>query len=778
MKPVFNPSFDFKNAATSAAEKFLTEHKISLKIDEALKVQELLGRAPTLSECVLWSIQGSEHCSYKSTRMHLKTLPTDAPNVILGPREDAGVVAVAMDQQGRRYGVVVSHESHNHPSQIVPYEGAATGVGGNVRDVCCMGAEVIGVADCLRFGNLNDARTHFVDEGVVSGIAGYGNPLGIPNLAGDVYYDDAYQDNCLVTVVTIGLVREDQLIHSFIPKNGANYDLVLVGKPTDNSGFGGASFSSLTLNEEDIEANKGAVQEPNAFLGRHLLKANYALFKYLQEHHLIDQVGFKDLGAGGISCASVEIADAGGFGAEIDLEKVHVAMPDLAPQVILCAETQERYLWALPPELTPIVLKHYNEIFALPEVSPGARASLIGKARTDGRYVVSFHGEVIVDAKAEDVTSGILYDRPHAPGKKDLSEPNIPEKNLSEVLQKLLGHENIAARTPIFECYDKQVQGRTLIERGVAEAGVLTPFNDDSYPVEIQNVGVALATASNPRYGKISSYWTAYNAIIDAMRKVAATGARPQALTDCLCFGNPEKLDVMQEIIDAIRGLKDACNDVALQEYQEAPTPIISGNVSLYNESKNQQVPASPIVSCIGAIQDASCVITPAFKAAGSKIIMLGQRLDECGGSAYYQLFNELGKNIPEPKGKNVARELYAISDLANAKLLNACQVIHNGGIAVALAKMSFTNDIGFEVAIPGEISLAKRLFCETGGFVLEVATDKWAEVTAVLKKYQIDFAEIGMTISANTLVFNQEVTLDLATAKATWQKGLRAKRN
>lgn len=778
MKSVVNPSFDFKALTPKEIQKLLDEQRISLKIDEALKVQDLLNRPPTLSECVLWSIQGSEHCSYKSTRKHLKTLPTAAPNVILGPREDAGVVAVAQDKQGRRYGVVISHESHNHPSQIVPFEGAATGVGGNVRDVCCMGAEVIGLADCLRFGRLDDPRTHFIDDGVVAGIAGYGNPLGIPNIAGDVYYDEAYQDNCLVTVVTIGLVREDQLIHSFVPKNGENYDLVLVGKPTDNSGFGGASFSSLTLNEEDNESNKGAVQEPNAFLGRHLLKANDALFKYLQEHQLIEKVGFKDLGAGGIACASVEIADAGGFGADVYLEKVHVAMADLPPQVVLCAETQERYLWVLPPELTPVLLKHYNETFALPKVSPGAAASLIGKVRQDGRYVVSFNGEVIVDAKASDVTSGILYDRPHTRAKKALSEPKLPETDLAATLLKLLSHENIASREPIFECYDKQVQGRTLIERGQAAAGVLTPFNDDSYPAEIRNVGIALATSANPRYGKIDAYWTAYNAVVDAMRKVTAIGAKPQAITDCLCFGNPEKPEVMQDIIDAIQGLKDACNGIPLQDHPNAPTPIISGNVSLYNESSNQQIPASPIVSCVGAMEDASHALTPDFKNAGNKIIMIGKRLNECGGSSYYQLFNVLGKNLPEPKGKTVAQELYAINALAKAKILNACQVISDGGIAVALATMSFNREIGFEVEIPGDLTLAQLLFTQTGGFVLEVAPENLTEMSRILAKFDIYFAEIGTTIAAKTLTLNRNVKLDLVTAKKAWQQGLRAKRN
>ena len=230
----------------------------------------------------MFSIQGSEHCSYKSSRTHLKQFVTEGPDVVLGAKEDAGVIAITKDASGNRWCIVMSHESHNHPSQIVPYEGAATGVGGNVRDVMCMGAEVIACTDSFRFGNINSSKTKWIHDGVVSGIAGYGNPLGIPNIGGDIYYHDGYGENCLVTLVTLGIVREDHIIHSYAPKNADNYDLILIGKPTDNSGFGGASFASLELEEEKKEQNKGAVQEPNAFLERHLLKSTYALFKYIQ----------------------------------------------------------------------------------------------------------------------------------------------------------------------------------------------------------------------------------------------------------------------------------------------------------------------------------------------------------------------------------------------------------------------------------------------------------------------------------------------------------------
>ena len=384
-----NETFDFNALSDSEIELTLKDNSIPLKIEEALKIQnEMLGRAPSLSELILFSIQGSEHSSYKSSRSHLKQFTTTGPDVVLGAKEDAGVVAVATDSKGHRWCVVMSHESHNHPSQIVPYEGAATGVGGNVRDVMCMGAEVIACTDSFRFGEITSNKTKWIHDGVVAGIAGYGNPLGIPNIGGDIYYHEGYNENCLVTLVTLGIVREDHIIHSYAPNNADGYDLILIGKPTDNSGFGGASFASLELEEEKKEQNKGAVQEPNAFLERHLLKSTYALFGILKEKEIIEHIGFKDLGAGGVACASVELAETAGYGSEVWLDKVHIGLNNLHPSVYLCSETQERFMWVSPPEVTAMIVDHYNKVFDLPGVSEGAQASVIGKIRSDGQYIV------------------------------------------------------------------------------------------------------------------------------------------------------------------------------------------------------------------------------------------------------------------------------------------------------------------------------------------------------------------------------------------------------
>ena len=375
-------TIDLSGLNNNQIKSKLSELNIALTPEEGIKIQEeMLGRPASIAELVLFSIQGSEHCSYKSSRNHLKQFVTEGPDVVLGAKEDAGVVAIAKDNSGKRWCIVMSHESHNHPSQIVPYEGAATGVGGNVRDVLCMGAEGIACSDSFRFGDINHNKTKWIHDGAVAGVAVYGNPLGIPNIGGDIYYNSGYNDNCLVTLVTLGIVREAHIIHSYAPKNSDGYDLILIGKPTDNSGFGGASFASLELEEEKKEQNKGAVQEPNAFLERHLLKSTYALFEYFQKNNLCEKVGFKDLGAGGVACASVELAETSGYGSEVWLDNVHIGMEDLHPSVYLCSETQERFMWVCPPSLTPKIIDHYNTKFDLPTVSSGAKASVIGKIR-------------------------------------------------------------------------------------------------------------------------------------------------------------------------------------------------------------------------------------------------------------------------------------------------------------------------------------------------------------------------------------------------------------
>lgn len=770
-------SLDFSNLDEGAIRELLREHQLALTPDEALQIQNrILKRPPTLAECVLWSIQGSEHCSYKSSRVHLKQFVTDGPNVILGPSEDAGIVEIARDHNGVRYGLAASHESHNHPSQVVPYEGAATGVGGNVRDVCCMGAKVVAVGDSLRFGDIKLPKSKWIQEGVVAGIAGYGNPLGIPNLCGDVYFDSGYNDNCLVTVLTLGAISEKGILHSHAPANAEGYSLILVGKPTDNSGFGGASFASGELDEKEKEKNKGAVQEPNAFLERHLLKATYALHKILLERGEIDRVGFKDLGAGGIACASVEIADSAGYGAEVEVEKIHVGMEGLPPHVILCSETQERFMWAVPADLTDLILRHYNETFALPEVYSGAKASVVGRIRGDGLYRVTWHGETLVEAKASEVTKGIVYDREFVlptPPEPPVPEPEISLETPEEDILALLAHPNIASRKPIFESYDKQVQGGTILEAGRGDAGVFRPFVDPEWPEEIRGTGAVISLDQNPRHNRSDPERGAAWAVVEAYRNVCATGGRPVAFTDCLCYGNPEKPEQMGAFVAGMRGVAQAAKSLHLIEYPEASIPIIGGNVSLYNESQGQPIPPSPMMACLGRMPDATKAVPFGFQQEGSQVYHVGPFCDTLAGSLYLECRKISSPRIPAPDLAEIEKTANTVVRAIEGRLVSACHDVSDGGLAVALAECAIAGQIGLSATEAGLPTGAAALFGEFGGFVVEVPAKQSTSFEALCEENQIALAFLGKT-GGDRFQLGDLVDLPLTEITEAWENGLR----
>ncbi|HEX2548754.1 MAG TPA: AIR synthase related protein, partial [Gammaproteobacteria bacterium] len=462
------------------------------------------------------------------------------------------------------------------------------------------------------------------------------------------------------------------------------------------------------------------------------------------------------------------------YGAEVDLEKVPVSMIHLHPSVILCSETQERFMWVVSPELAPMILKHYNETFALPDIAAGAKASIIGKIRTDEMYVVKYFGEEIVSARASDITKGILYDRPFTPHEKDLQEPdlqNLPDHNT--ILLKLLAHQNIASRTPIFEMYDKQVQGRTFIEAGDADAGVMQPFNEDKYPAEIREVGIALSLDQTPRYNKISPYWGAVNAVVESARNVAAVGASPQAMTDCLCFGNPEKPEQMWDFTESVRGIRDACAAIGLKDHPGNSIPIISGNVSLYNESNQQAIPASPMISCLGNMPNVNRAVTKNLQELNSEIFLVGERLNECGGSVFYELFGELGLNVPKPDLTKIGAEIHAVTDAIQQGCVLSAHDISDGGAAVALAEMTFKNDIGVYVNLGNK---HYQLFGETGGFILEVSKNKIPELKKIFARHAVPLFSIGNTVKNSNITIKDAIEISIQVAKTSHENGLREK--
>jgi|LSQX01.2.fsa_nt_gb phosphoribosylformylglycinamidine synthase len=736
-----------------ALQAVLNEHGVGLTVGEARQIAELIGRDPTLVELHIFNVEWSEHCSYKSSKPSLKFLPNDAPNVILGPQEDAGIVFFT-EHEGRRWGIVMAHESHNHPSQVLPVEGAATGVGGIVRDVDCMGARVFATADPLRFGALsgpNFDRTRWIVQGVVDGIWQYGNALGVPNLGGDIYFDETFDDNCLVNVVALGVVAEEDIIHSAAPPEAREepYVMILVGKPTDDSGFGGSAFASKIFDEEAESDDRGAVQVPDPFLKNVLAmrKANEAVRDRAREKGIV--IGMKDIGGGGLACGSSEIAGAGGFGVEIDLEQVHTGLEGLLPETVMCAETQERYVLAVPEHFAQEVLDIYNQDWDLPNVYEGACARIIGRYTEDEMYTVRIGDTIVTQAPVEAVTSGISYDRKEEPREWTETEPEFDQpENLADALLQVLGSPNVCSREYIYRAYDSEVQGNAVLRPGEAGAGV-------SHPLEGCRAGVALSVDGNPRYGRIDPYWGGATAVAEAMRNVACVGAVPQALTDCLNYGNPEKPTQFWEFRQGVRGVADAANNLWLKGYEETPVPVISGNVSLYNESATgTSVAPSAIIACVGVMDDYSKAVTVQFKQAGDTIYLLGARKNELGGSAYYEALGlGLGANVPQVEWEAERARIYAVTDAISEGLVAACQDISDGGLAVALAEMCMgpfgRGNVGAEVTIDPILDGLRpdqALFSETSGFVLEVHAGSEERFEALCAEHGVEAIRLGET--------------------------------
>ena len=760
---------DISSSSDAEIKSSLEDLNIPLSIEEAKKIQfDFLGRPATLTELILFSIQGSEHSSYKSSKNHIKHFKTHGENVILGAKDDAGVVSLATDKGGNRYGLVVSHESHNHPSQIVPFEGAATGVGGNVRDVCCMGAEVVAIGDSLRFGDIKRNKTKWIHDGVVSGIAGYGNPLGIPNICGDLYFDEGYNDNCLVTVLTAGIVKEKNVIRSRSPENSAGYDLVLVGKPTDNSGFGGASFASLELEEEKEQQNKGAVQEPNAFLERHILKSTYALFEYLEKNNQIEKVGFKDLGAGGVACASIELADAAGLGAEVWVDKIHTSISNLDPHVILCSETQERFMWACPPELTNIILDHYNKDFDFPNVSVGAQASIVGKIIKDRHYTVFFEGKKLVDGPIEKINEGFVYDRPITPSKKPAHNDPLPiDINFSSLLLKILGHENVSSRVPIYEKYDKNVQGRVIKERGMSCAGVVAPFDSDKFPSEIKETCFSASLTHNPAIGKIDPFLVAHYSVLEGCAKTVSVGATPIAITDCLCFGNPEKAEEMWQFSESCLAIREVCDEMHFDNLNNLP--IVAGNVSFYNQSGEKSVPASPMVGCFGRVNKGN-VLDNNFISASSTIYLVGAQHSSIGGSLSCKVLNINNTTVEKVDAAIYNKMLQSILSANERGLLSSCSVVGLGGLMASISKMCFKNMVGVSV----EKISNEQLISENLALIVEVDEKNIDDFENHMKENQSSFKKIGRTNKSGVIVFENGANINVEIAKNVWENSLR----
>lgn len=733
-------------------ERLACSEALALTPVELRAIAQKIGRDPTRAEAHAFAIQWSEHCSYKSSRSLLRNLPTRSSDVLVPVGEDAGILRIAKID-GVEYGVVVAHESHNHPSQVVPFEGAATGIGGILRDVLCMGAEVVASADPLRFGGL-EVGTHaaYVAAGAVDGVAAYGNAVGVPNIAGDVYFHPSFADNCLVNVVALGIVRTDRIIHSRVPESGDGYDLILVGKATDASGFGGAAFASLVLDAGEAQANKSAVQVPDPFLKSVIMRATYAVCAEVFARDVA--VGFKDLGAGGIMGSSSELCSAGGFGASIDVDAVPQAVTGLPPFVIACAETQERMLWAVPSSFTPTVLSIYNERFTLPEVASNARAAVIGRVTKERRYKILAGGAVVCDLPIDVLTGSIATDRvaapastPSQPQPVDAPPPIGAQSSVEDLLTAVLSHPDVCSRRPLIEHYDCAVRGATVIPSGYADAGVIIVKRG-------ARAGIALSVDGNPRFGLISSRAAAAHAVVESARNVAAVGAQPIGLTDCLNYGNPEDPVAYRQLSDGIDGLAEAANALQLNEADE-PLPFVSGNVSLYNESSaGRAIAPSAIVACIGRVDDVGRVVTMKLTGGDRRLLLLGPRAAALGGSVLADVLHAHPVDLPAIDYVEANGSIGAVVEAIRKATVTAAHDISDGGLLACVAEMCMGGDadgtIGARLTSPNvwapDVPAAAALFGETGGFVVEVPPEKLGAFEAICTAAGAAPIAIGVT--------------------------------
>ncbi len=694
-----------------------------LKDDEYARIVELIGREPNLTELGLFSVMWSEHCSYKSSRVPLKTLPTEGPRVLQGPGENAGAVDI-----GGGLAAVFKIESHNHPSFIEPYQGAATGVGGIIRDIFTMGARPIALLDALRFGSIEEARARRILRGVVAGIGGYGNSIGIPTIGGEVVFDESYSGNPLVNVFCLGLARHDALVKG--KAGGIGNPVYYVGAKTGRDGIHGATMASAEFDESSAE-KRPAVQVGDPFMEKLLLEA------CLEVMATDACVGVQDMGAAGLTCATSETGSRGGVGVEIDVSLVPQRETGMTPYEIMLSESQERML---------LIVKRGREaeverIFEKWDL----HAVAIGHVTDDGRLRVKAKGVVVADVPNTALTDEApVYKRPmrEPAGREDLQR--IPREALraiprpTDALLALLSAPTIASKRWIFEQYDYMVRTNTIALAGMT-AGVVR--------VKGTPKALAMSVDGNGRFCLLDPRRGARLALAEAARNVACAGARPIGATNCLNFGNPERPEIMWQFAEAVAGLGEACRALAI--------PITGGNVSLYNETDGRAILPTPVIGVVGLIDDASRVVTRVFPDAGLDIVLLGAGHGELGGSEYLHTVHGMTRGVPPALDLAAEAALQTlVADLISRGVARSAHDCSEGGLAVTLAECCFEGGgVGATVALTGTMSdggvdrLAATLFGESASRVLlSVAPGDTAAMLAAARDAGVPAATIGRT--------------------------------
>ena len=720
---------DTVDYAASTSDREQPWAELGLKQDEYAQIRDILGRRPTGAELAMYSVMWSEHCSYKSSKVHLKKfgdLPQETPlgKTLAGIGENAGVIDI-----GQGYAVTFKVESHNHPSYVEPYQGAATGVGGIVRDILAMGARPIAIMDPLRFGPLDAEDTKRVLPGIVAGVGGYGNMLGLPNIGGEVVFDESYLGNPLVNALCVGVLRHEDL--HLAHASGVGNLVVLYGARTGGDGIGGVSvlasetFDSGSGDDKGGPPKRPAVQVGDPFMEKLLIECTLELFKAGVV------AGIQDLGGAGLSCATSELASAGDGGMHVELDTVPLRDSTLSPEEILMSESQERMMAVVEPKDIDVFMAICNKW--------DVEAVVVGAVTDGDRLLIDWHGERIVDVPPRSVAhDGPTYNRPYArpswqdalqaDGAEKLQRPTTGE-GLRDTLLRIVASPNQADKSWVTDQYDRYVQGNTVLSQP-EDAGVVRVDEDT-------NLGVAVSTDCNGRFAKLDPYAGAQLALSESYRNVAVTGAFPLAVTDCLNFGSPEDPDVMWQFEQATHGLKDGCAELGI--------PVTGGNVSFYNQTGANPILPTPVVGVLGVIEDVTKRVSQGFSRDGDHVLLLGATSEEFSGSTWADVIhNHLG-GLPPTVDLAAERALAELMlDAVKAEIVGAAHDLSDGGLAMALVEAALRNNFGVHVELDDPFT---DLFSESvARAIVVVSENDHEDFIELAQRHGVELASVGRT--------------------------------
>ncbi len=715
--------------------KITTEiiNKHGLKSEEYEKILNLIGRKPNLLELGIFSAMWNEHCSYKSSKKYLKNLPTKNKNVIQGPGENAGVIDIEDND-----ALVFKIESHNHPSFIEPYQGAATGVGGILRDVFTMGARPIATLNSIHFGNQNHPKTKNLLNGVVAGIGGYGNCIGIPTVGGEVKFNSLYNENILVNAMAVGLVKKNKIFYS--KAEGLDQPVIYVGSKTGRDGIHGASMASAEF-DKNTEDKKPTVQVGDPFTEKLLLEACLELMKD------DSVISIQDMGAAGLTSSSVEMASKGKLGIEINLDKIPCREKKMTPYEIMLSESQERML---------LILKAGKENIAKNIFSKwNLDFSIIGKTTNSNSLVLNYNNKEVANLPLSSLSDDApIYDRKWK--KNKVSKKIKPQKdyknlNLSDSLKKILKSPNNSNKSWVWEQYDHTVMGDTVQKPG-----------GDSAVVRIhgKKKGVAMTVDSSAHYCLSNPTAGGKQVVCESWRNLIAVGATPIAITNCLNFGNPEKNEIMGQFVETIDGITEACSYLNF--------PIVSGNVSFYNETQNKSIPPTPTIGGVGLIKNLDLMMTNKIKNIGSFIFVIGKTSGHLNQSEFYREVLDFNEGPPpEINLFNEKNNGLLVQLLISKKLVSAVHDISSGGMLVSIAEMCISSGIGVKIKVLQDKSNIHEYFFgeDQSRYILEVKEENKDEVSNLLKKNSIFFEIIGKT-QKDSLDINKDISIKITELK------------